>query len=78
MVDSVIPAFRDTDGTLRAVDDIHPLPTTGSAAALTGNTFQEVSIRLVVVLDDILTQLKLLNLRTEEGFETRLNERDVK
>ena len=55
----------------------NPMPTTGNTASLTTSSFKEISVNMVSRLDDIVLQLKLLNLRIEEGFQTHTTEKDL-
>jgi len=74
---AVKQTFLGTDLEEVDVSALNPMPTTGSLTSLTTSSFRDISLVMVSRLDDIILQLKLLNMRIEEGFETHTNEEDL-
>lgn len=65
----MVESFTDIDRarTRKLVSKDDPLPVTDTPSTL----------MVIDVLNNILVQLKLLNARTEEGFQTYINEEDI-
>ena len=54
--------------TLQDVEEDVPLPVTNTA----------LDTPLLCAIQELIIQLKLINIRLEEGFDTKTNDRDVK
>ena len=64
------------DGEATDVSAANPIPTALSANAVTASLI-ETAIEMISQNTIIIEQLRLLNLRVEEAFNTKINERDI-
>lgn len=69
--------FLTPENEFQPVSEANPLPTTGNLKGLTDSNFKEIMLVMLCTLDEINIQLKLLNARTEEGFQTYITEKDL-